>query len=105
MFINVLVWFFLSLVDIDPPDILKSFLWINWFLASYRFSSTLISVLLLYIGGQIFLALLRNLARIIPGTSIVDSSDLIDRDPIHVSQDVANHSFPAPAPVVVRDTW
>ena len=56
---------------------------------------------LLYIGGEIFLVLLRNLARIIPGTSINDRNDCIDRVPIHSSQDVANHSFPAPAPVAV----
>ena len=50
----------------------------------------------LYFGGEI-LVLFRNLARIVPGTSIVYRSDLIP-----ASQDVANHSFTAPTPVAVR---
>ena len=51
----------------------------------------------LYIGDEILI-----LIRIIPSTSIVDCSDRIDRDSSHVSQDVANRSFLAPAPVAVH---
>ena len=50
---------------------------------------------LLYFGGEI-LVLLRNLARIVPGTSIVYRSDRIGNDLIRASQGVANHSFTAP---------
>ena len=56
---------------------------------------------LLYFGGEI-LVLLRNLARIVPGTSIVYRSDCIGSDRIPSSQDVANHSFTAPTPVAVH---
>ena len=56
---------------------------------------------LLYCGGEI-LVLLRNLARIVPGTSIVYRSDRIDNDLIPASQGVANHSFTAPTPVAVH---
>ena len=51
---------------------------------------------LLYFGGEI-LILLRNLARIVPGTSIVYRSDRIGSDLIPASQDVANYSFTVPA--------
>ena len=54
---------------------------------------------LLYFGGEI-LILLRNLARIVPGTSIVYRSYRIGSDLIPASRDVANHSFTAPAPDV-----
>ena len=56
---------------------------------------------LLYFGGEI-LVVLRNLARIVPGTSIVYRSDYIGSDLILARQDVANHSFTAPAPVAVH---
>ena len=46
--------------------------------------------------------MLRNLAMIIPSTSIVYRSDCIGSDLSHVSQDVANRSFTAPAPVAVH---
>ena len=55
---------------------------------------------LLYFGGEI-LVLLRNLARIVPGTSVVYRSDRIGSDLSPASQDVANHSFTVPAPVSV----
>ena len=56
---------------------------------------------LVYFGGEI-LILLRNLARIVPGTSIVYRSYCISSDLIPACQDVANHSFTAPAPVAVH---
>ena len=46
--------------------------------------------------------LLRNLARIVPGTSIVYRSDHIGSDLIPASQDGAKHSFTVPAPVAVH---
>ena len=55
---------------------------------------------LLYFIGEI-LILLRNLAKIVPGTSIVYRRDRISSDLIPASQDVANHSFTTPAPVAV----
>ena len=35
-------------------------------------------------------------------SSIIDKSDCINSDPVHVSQDVANHSFAAPSPVTMH---
>ena len=56
---------------------------------------------LFYFGGEI-LVLLRNLARIVPGTSIAYRCYCIGNDLIPASQDVGKHFFTAPASVVVR---
>ena len=56
---------------------------------------------LFYSGGEI-LVFLRNLARIVAGTSIVYRSDCIGSDLIPASQDVANYSFTAPTSVAVH---
>ena len=56
---------------------------------------------LFYFGGEI-LVLLRNLARIVLGTSIAYRSDRIGSDVIPASQDVAKHSFTVPVPLAMH---